>query len=269
MKATHADTGDTVELLHAQESVREIRGDLTKTPVPGDDTGSVLLADLKASEGGTLTGIATANYLSNQSQFSDDRLTALTEYSQRLMLLVPIRPGTGWTLTDEARDEEINVVFKNVRWQRNEADPYSLQWSCEFDRGEGIGAADIPSPGLASPRSSATLDGVDLGALQSYSEKTEQETKVYELTLEDIGSNSITTKSGPVRTATIRGRPTGDARDEIDSKIESIKGADQTVTFESPTGEDYQVVVETYEGTREARSTELGEYRLTLVEGEV
>jgi len=181
---------------------------------------------------------------------------------------VPVNPGPGWDLSDSPRNETIGVVFTNVRIQFNEAEPFTLQYSCEFDRGEGINpTATIPSVASVSPSSSATLDGLDLGPLVSWSETVQQETKVTAITFERIENNTIVTQAGPVRRITISGRPT-DNRDTIDDKAESLKGTDTTVSYSSPRGISRQVAVNSYTSTRESTtSSEAGQYDLELIEG--
>lgn len=269
--ATNIDTTDTVELVQGQRSERNIGGQTNVNPLPGDTTDEALLTDFKAEESGTITGIASANALADGSIVSSsDRRTALAQYAELLLTkLVPVNPGPGWDLSDSPRNETIGVVFTNVRVQFNERQPFTMQYSCDFDRGDGINStATIPSVASVSPSSSATLDGVDLGPLESWSETVQQETKVTALTFEDIENNTITTQAGPVRRITISGRPTTN-RDTIDDKAESLKGSDTAVTYSSPRGVSHQVIIESYTSTRESTtSSELGQYNLELIEGE-
>jgi len=269
----HIDTNDSVTLLQGRTSERSVGGETTINPTPGDDTQDAIIADFKHAEQGTITGIATGNALANSNIVSSsDRRTALAEYAQLLHTLIPINPGSGWTITDSPRsDETVDVVFSRARWQINEADPFTIQYSVEADVGGGLGgsaAADIPSANAASPQASATLDGVDLGSLESWSEIQRQETRVTALTFEDVQNNTITSKSGPVRRITISGRPTTN-RDTIDDKIQALKGEDKTVVYQSAfPGESVDVVVDSYTSTRESTfESGFGEYNLELVEG--
>ena len=263
---SHIDTSDEVTLYNADEAELSIRGDLKVVPTPGSGTADSILSDFKAAESGTITGVAPANRLSNQSEFSDDRLTAMYEYAQKLLTLVAVNQGAGWTISGGPRSKSIDVVFNKARWQKNAGDKYNLIYSVEFDRGEGIGDPNIPSPKSVSPVSSATLDGVDLGPLESWSQSVTQETKVYELTLEDLANNSIVTKSGPVRRVEITGNAT-DTRDTVLDKIEGLKGQDVTVPYQSPTGETFDVAVDEFDDKRDSAREEVSDYNLTLIEG--
>lgn len=265
LKATHADTGDEVRLFQAEQSERSNRGEVTVTPVPGDSTSEVILSDFKSDERGTITGVASANRLSNLADFSNDRLTALYEYANRLMLLVPISPGSGWQLSDDPRSETVNAIFKKVRWQKQRGEPYTLQYSAEFDVGEGIGDAEIPLTPSVSPTKDVSLDGQNLGPLENWSQSKEVESNVFEKVVE--GENTIVTQSGPVRRIEVSGEPTTN-RDDIDDKIKSLKGTDTTVTYQSTTGETIEVIVDEYTSRRESSIEGRGNFELSLVEGQ-
>ena len=261
------DGSQTIRLWNARETERNVSGETNAQDIYYSGSDETLISDFESKEEGSVVGVASANRLSNQSEYSNDRVTALGEFVQRLMTACAPKQGTGWELTDPSRGDTINLYVENVQWQRNEADRYQVQYSFDWKRGRGMGSGELPSPGPVNPQSTATLDGVDLGALQSWSEKRKQDLKVYALALEDLSENTVRAKSGVTRRINIRGRPT-DTRNDIESLAESLKGSDQTVTYQSAfPGEEVEVALESYDSTREQQWTEMGEFGMQLVEG--
>lgn len=261
------DGAQTIRLWNARVTERNVSGETNAQGIYYSGSDETLISDFKSKEEGSIVGTASANRLSNQSEFSNDRVTALGEFVQKLMTAVAPKQGTGWELTDPSRGDTINLYVESVEWQRNEADPYQCQYTVNWKRGQGMGSGELPGAGPVSPQSTATLDGVELGALQSWSEKREQDLKVYALTLEDLSNNTVRVDSGVKRRITIRGRPT-DTRNDIEALAENLKGSDETVTYQSAfPGEAIEVALESYDSTREQQWTNLGEYGMQLIEG--
>jgi len=270
IEATHADTGDVIPLYGGQEVERNVRGKTQVQSVYLNDTGENLISDLTAYEEATLTWLASANRLASLDAYSDDRRTARAEYAQQIHRLVPPSQGGGWEFSDTSRGEKINGYFENIRWQVNEAEPYVISCNAEFKRGDGIetAEADIPSAGPANPTDTATLDGVDLGAFVSWSEKVKTTVKGYDLVFEGPDQRTLRETEGITREITLRGKAT-DTFADIEAVIDANKGQDVTVPYQSAfPGEEVDVVIKDWRGTRRQEHEQMGEYDLTLVEGE-
>ena len=269
IEATHADTGDVIPFYGGQEMERNVRGDTQVQSVYLNDTGENLISDLTAYEEATITWLASANRLSELDAYSDDLRTALAEYAQQIHRLVAPSQGGGWELSDTSRDETVRGYFESARWQVNEAEPYVVSCNAEFKRGDGIESADanIPASGPANPTDTATLDGVDLGAFESWSEKVKTTVKGYDLVFEGPDQRTLRETEGVVREVTIRGKAT-DTFADIEAVVDANKGEDVTVSYESAfPGESVDVVIKDWRGTRRQEHEQMGEYDLTLVEG--
>jgi len=269
VEATQIDTGGVVPMHGAQQVERNVRGDTQVQSVYLDDTGESLISDLTAYEEATITWLATANLISGLDAYSDDRLTALAQYAQQVHQLVPPSQGNGWELSDGSRGETITGYFEKASWQINEAEPYVISCDAEFKRGSGIetDGANIPSANPSNPGGTPTLDGVDLGYLESFSEEVRTKVKGYDLSFEGPDQRTLRETEGVTREITLTGKAT-DTFADIEAVVDANKGRDVTIPYESAfPGEAVDVGVKDWRGTRNQEHEQMGEYDLTLVEG--
>jgi len=267
LSVENIDTGDSVKLINTQDSQRRIEGETDARALYFSESSRSLLVDLRARESDEITGLASANRLSQMSGYSSDRRTALAEFAVDLQRLVAPKQGTGWTITDTSRSRTVSGYLESAQWTLNEADPYTLQWALRFRVGEGIGSADVQSRRSVSPDSTWTLDGVGLGTMQTIREDVQQEIEVYDLARAGPEEATVRENSGVLREIQLRGRKVNNAS-ALDDLIADSKGNQQTLTYISPfPGESVDVAIDTYRSTRRQVNNTL-EYDLTLVEGQ-
>lgn len=263
------DGSDALRLWQAQETKRNVQGNVQVDSVFSTDSDDTLLTGMEAQEQVVYTGLTTGNRLSNQSNYSDDRVEALAEWVADLETFVNGTQGTGWPLYDSDRERTIHGVVAGVGWQRSRAALYEVEWNIELIRGEGIMAQRAASPEAVSPQTRATLDRMDLGDLQQTQMEKQQPFEVYHEAFAEPGSNPIKSQGGAVRTFTLSGRIAGEAaRNEFDGHVRSLVGSDTIVPYESAfPGRTTPVMVRDFESTRESGQTRLGEYSIEVVEG--
>lgn len=261
----------SVSLWQAQEDKAETTGDVDVTNAPAYDSEEVLLTGLTKQEEVSLSGTATGNRLSAMSEYSDDSVTALAEWVQLAMAMVNGSQGRGFDLTSTERDRTIPCVIGSFGWTREEGAPLEVQWDISLKRGEGVMGKKAVSPGEADPGGPMTLDGIDLQQPLDFREQKQQNFDPAPLTLADTPDDTVqAADSGAERRITITGKHSGSIaeRKSFDDSIRALIGQDMVVEYRSPfPGHTIDVMVDSFESTRESGWTRLGEYSLELVEG--
>lgn len=264
-------SGTTVDLWQVQEDQDSRDGNVDVADIPSFDADESYVSGLTQQHEGTLSGLATGNRLSRQSGYSDDPVTALAEWVQRVMALHNGQQGTGLTLTHDVRNQSVNVVLSTFGWTRTAGDSLELEWNMEFRIGEGVMVDGETAANTAAPSSTWSLDGRDLQHPMQYREEKSQRVEVAEMAYADSPEeNLVKDRSGVTRSITITGRHTGSRseRKAFDDHLRSLIGQDQIVTYQSAfPGHALDVMVNRYDSLLEAGITRQGRYQLELIEG--
>lgn len=260
-------TIDGIRLWQTQEDKNKTNGNVRIDSIYSEDSDLTLLTGLESIEELTYTGRATGIRLSKQQGYSSDPLTALAEWVVEMETFVNAKQGTGWTLDDNERGEQYNAVVQMFGWQRNKGAKFEVSWDLSAIWGQGAMVSSTRNPPSVNPSSAWTLDGTDLGSIDAYRQQKRQELKPYPIAFADAGQNDVLSQSGAFRRIMIRGEKAG-GLNTFDNTMRSLVGQDQIVTFsEAFPGRDLNVMVKSYESTREAGRTRLGEYILEMIEG--
>lgn len=266
---TDGDTSAT--LWQAQEDKSNLQGEVDVQNPPTLDSDDALLSGLTIQEDVELTGKTTGLRLSRQSGYSNDPKVALAEWVQKAIAFVNGNQGTGYTLQSTERDRSIPGVVASFGWVRSEGSPLEVDWDITFKRGEGVMASEPISTGPAQPQSTATLDGMNLQHLKQWREQKQQSFDPAPVTLADSADSTIqAADSGAIRRIILTGTYTGTIaeRKQFDNKFQNLVGQDEIVTYQSAfPGHSLDVMVSSYESTREAGHTRLGSYTLELYQG--
>lgn len=263
--------GQTVDLWQIQEDRDERDGMVDVAAMPTFDSEETYLSGMTEVHNTSISGIATGNRLSNQSQYSSDSVTALAEWVQEVMALVDGKQGTGYSLTHDERGLDVNVILESFAWTRSGGERFQIEWDLEYQIGEGIMVNEEPTPNEANPSTSWSLDGRDLQSPIQYREEKRQRLETDEMLFaESAEENVISDQSSPIRTVTINGRHKGtrSERQAFDQHFRNLIGQDNIVTYQSAfPGHSLDVMVNKYESVLEAGRTRVGEYTLELIEG--
>jgi hypothetical protein len=260
-------TIDGVRLWQTQEDKNKTDGNVRVDSIYSEDSDKTLLTGLESIEELTYTGRATGIRLSQQSAYSSDPLTALAEWVVEMEEFVNANQGTGWTIDDGERGEQYNTVVQMFGWQRNKGAKFEVSWDLSGMWARGAMASKSRSPPSVSPSSSWTLDGTDLGSIDAYRQQKRQKLKPYPIAFADAGENEVLSQSGAFRRIMVRGEKVG-GLNTFDNTIRSLVGQDQIVTFsEAFPGRDLDVMVKSFESTRESGLTRFGTYILEMIEG--
>lgn len=271
MAVTLSDT----RLWNVQEDRSQTDGNVRVDSVYGTDSDNTILIGFESQEKFTLTGEAVGTQLASQSEYSDNPLTALAQWVVEFETYVNGRQGSGWDLTDDERQHTINVVNESLGWERREGEKYSVSFdvTCHWARGMMSSASETPPS--VSPSGPATIDGIELPSLLSWRHDIRQPIEVYPIAFADTGGNEVKAGGGAEREITLTGKYTDDPgsvtdeMNEFDDQMQSLVGQDKIVEFEEAfPGRTLSVMVRSYESTREAGKTRIGEYNMQLVEGE-
>ncbi|MFB6284576.1 MAG: hypothetical protein ABEK59_11735 [Halobacteria archaeon] len=178
--------------------------------------------------------------------------------------------GTGYTLDDDDRNTQRNVMLDSVSWQRNKGAPYELTWNVSGLWGDGRDASGGGGTPNVSPGGDYKIGGNVLDEVESVREERSQKIELYQLALADPGGNDILSKSGSKREITIKGSAIGDSstRNTFNSNLLNLLGQDKIVEYEAAfPGRTLDVMVTFYESTRESGLTRKGEFMIQMMEG--
>lgn len=265
-----------LRLWNVQEDMLEVRTNTQVDSVYGQNSSEALLTSLEKNNTFEFTGRVPATRLALQPGYSDDYETALAEWVAELETFMNGEQGGGWTLTDDERDNTINVLLDEIGWGHSQGEKYEITYNASAKWAEGLTtststAADSVSPTdtweIYDPETSTTLD---LGSLRDYRVQKTQEVKEYPIAFQDAGDNTAMQQSGVTRRITISGQKTGtrSERNTFDSNMNDLMGKDKTVEYtEHLTGRTFKVTVEDYRTPRASGKVRINDYDLTLVEG--
>lgn len=255
-------------LWNVQEDISKSKGNVRTDSVYGEDSDLTLLTGLERLEKITMTGTATAIRLSKQAGYSSDPNTALAEWVAEMETFINANQGSGYTLTNNERSDSKNVVIESFGWQREPTAKYEVSWDMTVHWAQGMMSDISSSPAPVFPSSSWSLDGIDLGNQVMIRHDKQQSFEPYPVSYAGPGENEVLAQSGAVRQISIRGSK-NENRNSFDDNIQALIGQDTIVTFsEAFPGRDLDVMVKEFESTREAGYTRIGEYSLTLIEGQ-
>jgi len=241
------------------------------------DSDETFIVSMVESEEIRLMGSASGLRLARSGRFSNDPLQALAEWTVRMFGHVNGNQGEGWVLENDFTGRTLEGVIEEFQMTRNRTEKYQVDYSLGFRVGQGM----MPDSGLseppASPSDEGTLAGHSLGEMEQYMETKRQQLETHEyvtggdddegLSFED---NEIEAQSGATREIMIQGSIPGDeeTRQAFDDAVRNAIGKLDTVTYRSPfPGRELEVIPTSFESTREAGITQLGEYMVELIEG--
>jgi len=268
---TSASGSKQVDLWQVQKDDEKRAGNIEVGATPSFDSDEAFLSGVTQQQGSELTGKATGIRLSNQSGYSNDPVTALAEWVQKVMSLINGKQGTGFELVHDEREQTLNVGLVNFKWTRTSGAKFEVNWRLTYRIGEGIMVQEDTAPNPANPSSSWSLGGVDLQYPEAYFEE-----KFSGVVTEPVAfassptENLLSTFTGASRKVVISGTYTGtqEKRNEFDRSIRELIGQDNIVTYSSAfPGHELDVMVSSYESTRQAGTTKKGDYFIELFEG--
>lgn len=260
-----------VELYQAQESERASEANVNVTSIPMEAAEDQIVTALERQKSPSLSGTATGIRLSGLSGYSSDPQTALAEWVQQFESLCNEAQGSGWTLTDDERNDSIQVVVSEASWTRVETGaPLEVAWTLQCEVGEGVLTDQARSPTSATPNSAETLDGTDLGSIDEKRTATTVEMEVFPIALGDASDTILIPEGGQVREVTISGR-VGGSKSELrsfDDTMDALVGGNTQATYQTAfPGTTHEVVVGGYASTFAAGDPHTLRYTLTLHEG--
>lgn len=269
-------TLDGLRLWNGSESESAVKGEVQVDSVPKMGPDDALLTSLTAVEEFTLTGVATGNRISNQSGFSNDPERAIREWAVEFLGIVNGQQGSGYTLQDNERAANYNVVVEESGLKRERGNPIAARWNVSCIRGEGAAstgprAADTVDYSLIGQGD--TLAGHDLGQITE--KKIGRKEKIKQYPLATVGENAyeytkLLSQSGAVESISISGVKSGtftemnDFADAINREI----GADRLIAYKQDfPGVTTGVMVRDFSHTYKAGEVDKMEYSLRLQRG--
>lgn len=271
---------DGVRLYGADESTVPTAGQVSSTSITGQDGDEAFHVALEAEETMTLAGRATGIRLLDQGYPSDvtaasgadaDQIeAAIAEWTQEFASLTSATQGNGWSLTDDERNRTLTVTATDGSWTRVAGAPWEVSWSLELTRGEGVFDNQSRSPSTATPGSSDTLAGTDLGTISERRIEISVDVETTPLAFADTSETLIVPTTGRIRRFTVTGRKTGSTSTlrSFDDTMRGNVGGDQQLTYDSGfPGTSHETVIDSYDSTFNAGSPHILDYSLSLIEG--
>jgi len=154
-------------------------------------------------------------------------------------------------------------------WQRAPGAKYEVDWDMSLKVGNSLMSSTYTAPDEVSPTSTWRLDGETLPQVTAYRQQKRQELNTYPIAFANPDENEVLADSGAIRQIIIRGEVSDSTGlNTFDQRIQSLIGRDVTVDFESAwPGRTKEVMVRSFDGTREAGYTRRGEFTIEMVEG--
>lgn len=263
-------TVDGVRLWQAEESSAATQAQLDVTTPPGYESGDNLIVGLKSQGTMSVSGLATGIRLTQQSGYPSDPEDALAQWLLEFESLCNASQGEGYTVEDDERVREVNAVVEDLSWTRNQGAPYQVRWGISLRQGEGTMAASSRTPESATPQSSTTLGGHDLGSVVEKRTEVAIDVGSIPLAYADESETVLVPNGGVTKQITISGRVGGDQSTlrTTDDQFETWVGEDQTRTYQTGfPGTAHEVRIANYDSTYRAGSPSILEYNLSLLEG--
>lgn len=265
-------TLDGLRLWGASESSNATQANIDVTSAPSQSPEDAFIFGLEAIEQQPLSGRVTGIRLSSQSGYPSDPRDALAQWLQEFESLVSPEQGDGWTLSDDERNRDITVVAEGGEWTYNAGAEFEASWTLTLTRGDAVFTSASRSPSTATPTTSATLGGTDLGTVRQKRTKLRMQTDTTPISYGGQDDTVISPKSGVIREWTISGRVAG-SQAELRTFDDTIRGyipRDSELTYQTGLpGTTHDTLADSYESTYNAGSTATLEYGLTLIEGTV
>lgn len=263
-------TIDGLRLWQAQESQSQTQANLNVTTVPTMDGDEAIITGLEAQEQPAMNGTVTANRLAENSNYSSDPLTALSEWIQEFESLAQSEQGSGYTLSDDERNRSIQVIVEEASWTYAYEAPYEASWTLKTVQGEGVLSSAARSPTSATPNTAATLDNQDLGHVREWQTSLKINLETFPIAYGSTQETIVQPSSGMVREFSWQGRKSGSLTDlrNFDDAMRGKLGSnnDATLTTGFP-GTQHTVIVGDYQSTFEAGDPHSLRYQATVYEG--
>lgn len=263
-------TVDGVRLWGADESTRATEAQLDVTSVPSQGSDETLLVSLESAGRATLTGRATGLRLTGRAGYPADPYAALAQWILEFQSLAAAEQGGGWQLADDERDDTIQAVVEGVSWSTAAGAPHEASWSLDAVRGEGVFVDETRSVDSATPGTTTTLAGHDLGTIDERQTERSLDVEATPIALADESETVIVPQSGIVTEITITGRKAGtqSALRTFDDALRGLSGTQNTVTYQTGfPGTSHQVRVGNVDSTHNAGAPSTLDYGVTLYEG--
>lgn len=275
IKLTTSNDNRSITLYGGQEDRRQYKGNTdTKSPTMFQ-ADEAILTQLEAIERFTITGLTTGNRLTSKVGYSNDPHEAVAEWMVEFEEFVNGEQGIAHELDDDHRNTVVNGIIESLGWQWQEGAPFEARWDMTFIRGESIMEYSETTIDTVSPHSNPTIDGLDMGTIESMRCDKSQDIKPYPIAFADPGDNELLPNSGVRQRYTIVGQKYNDPdsltdeRSEFDKEIRQLVGQDEMVKFREPfPGREKYVMIDSYEGVKEAGVTSLGKFNMELIVGD-
>lgn len=264
------DSTDETYLWNVDEHVGNRRADPDVDAIYSMQTDETFLVGLEEQHSFRITGEASALRLAGHSRYSDDPLTALAEYAARLIAHVNGNQGTGWMLVNEFTESEMPIVIEEVDIIRERGSKYSFDYQVVAHVGSGMMPIRALDPASVNPQTPAKIAGQEMHEIEQQMIAVSQELRTHTYAIHAVEENEIEARSGALRTFTIQGAIPGDEayRQSFDEEITSRMGQNVMTTYESAfPGETVDVMIGSFDSTREAGRNQHGSYFLELFEG--
>lgn len=261
---------DDLRLFGAQESTNEVSAKIDVTSAPSQTDEEAFVFGLRAAETNPLSGRVTAIRLASNPDYPLDEREALSDWLQRFESLVSAEQGTGFELVDEERDRSINVIVTTASHTISYGEPFEASWSLDIERGEGVLTDATRSPTSATPNSTETLGGTDLGTITEKQTEKQIDVETSPIAFADTSDTVITPNSGVIRQVTIAGRVGGTLTElrSFDETLRDYVGREDTLSYQTAMpGTTHDVLVDSYDSTLSAGSPNVLRYGLTLFAG--
>lgn len=268
---------DGLTLWQAQQSTDAVESSPDVISVMGQDSDETLLTTLEAVESMTLTGLATGIRLTGESGYSSDPQTALSQWIQQFESLCWPSQGSGWSITDDERSRTLTVTVEDLSWTFSFGSPVETRWSLDITRGEAVMDSEARSPNSpsaagATPNSSTTVDGNDIGTVTEKRTTRRIDLSPSPIAFGGTDETVLVPDSGVVQQWTLTGRvsDTDSNLRTLDSDLRGLNGGNQSFTYQTGMpGGSYTAIMNSYDSTYNAGSTAHFDWAMTLTEGVV
>ena len=268
----HQQGDDQIYLWNTQESTPSRQSDPRVDSVYSTPSDETFLIGLEEQEQISVQGSASALRIAGHSRYSDEPMVALSQYAARLLALVNGKQGDGWLFRNEVTGRDVQGVIEEVSIFDRRGAKYEFDYSVTFRAGQGMMPYKPIQPEPVDPSDTAYIAGQNLHEIEEQWINKKQKLKVYPFAMSEFEENGITAQTGATREITLKGSIPGDesVRTEFDDTIRARTGQNITVDYESAfPGTTLEMMVSSFDTTRQAGWTRLGEYHLELVEGTV
>lgn len=273
VKIVDRDGGSRDTLLYnVQENMRTRTSDPSVDSIYSRDSEETFIVSLEEKGSVRIKGTATGVRLSGDANYSNDPLTALTQYVERITAYANPKQGIGWEVVNDYTGRTIPCIVEQVEIIMRRGEKYQAEFTIEVLRGDGMMPQQDISTGAVSPSTTSTLAGQDLHEVEELLVNKRLKMRQHTYALHDADENEVEARSGARQDFIIKGNVPGSesTRKTFDDNIDGPIGNNESVTYSSGfMGKDYNVVIQSHDSTREAGVTQLGGYYIEATEGKI